>query len=247
MQAVMITMQGREDDALETADNLAEADISTEIFVQPSDWPIGGEGNNRNSRRALDWAIRNAKGPGVLFAEDDIRVLPKRVNRALAAATEVNELVYMYMHDIAPRTDFYPDEPLIRAMAKESQYHPSRVEEWRKDKVMNEGLRRMKRFSKMFGSQCVYIPKPYLRFLHAHMNQSLAYSDKIKSMPNMAMDTSLNNWHLSNDLPVYSYLPHPVQHLQNRKLRTPQRRGVYSQSFDIISDLEVADEQLRDR
>lgn len=38
----MITMEGREDDALVTAEGLAEADISTEIFVQPHDWPVGG-------------------------------------------------------------------------------------------------------------------------------------------------------------------------------------------------------------
>lgn len=246
MQAVMITMQGRFDDAVETAEHLALAGIDTEIFVQPSDWPVGGMGNNRNSRRALLWAVENVTGPGVLFVEDDIRVKPNRMRRAIKAASEVNEVTYMYMHDFMPRTDQYPREPLIQEMAKVAQYKPSYLAEWQEKQVMEEGLRRMGRDSMMFGGQCVYIPKPYINFLHSHMDQGISYTDKIKSMPDMAIDTALNNWRRSNNLPTYSYLPHPVQHMQNRKLRKPGRRKVFSASYDIISDLEVADEQLRD-
>lgn len=244
MQAVMITMQGRLDDAVETADDLATAGISTEIFVQPSDWPVGGEGNNRNSRRALLWAVDNVDGPGVLFVEDDIRVKPDRMRRAIRAAQDVGEVTYMYMHDFAPRTDQYPQERIIKEMSRELQYHPSRMEEWRRGRVMEEGLRQMKPDSRMYGSQCVYIPRAYVKFLHSHMDQSMEYSDKIKSMPGMAIDTSLNNWRASNALPTYIYLPHPVQHMQNRKLRAGDRKNVYSASFDMVSDLEVEDEQL---
>lgn len=232
----MITMEGREDDALVTAEGLAEADISTEIFVQPHDWPVGGEGNNRNSSRAINWAIDHVDGPGVLFVEDDIIVKPDGMKRALREAADLNELVYMYMHDIAPRTDWHPDEPIIREMRHQAQYRPSGFDAWQRDKVFPEGVRLMKKDARMFGSQCVYIPKPFLRFLHSYMTFGMEYTAKIRSMPNMAMDTALNNWTASNHLPRYIYLPHPVQHTQNRKRRNGGVREVYSRSFGMMSD-----------
>lgn len=241
MQAVMITMVGREDSALETANRLTAAGVDTEIFVQPPDWPVGGEGNNRNSKRALAWAIENAPGPGVLFVEDDIEIKPERFKRAVASAVETGELMYFYMHDIPPRTDFYPKEEWIQMMVKERQYRTSNTEAKLASIVAPEGPRLMKPDARMFGAQCVYIPRQYLPFLYAHMDHGIEYTGKIKSMPNQAIDTSLNNWRLENRLPAYCYLPHPVQHLQNRTKRSGRRMDVYSGSYDLVSDLEVSD------
>lgn len=242
MQAVMITMQGREDSALETASRLLEAGVSTEIFVQPSDWPVGGEGNNRNSKRALLWAIENAPGPGVLFVEDDIVIKPERFKRAMRAADELGRLMYFYMHDIPPRLDNYPQEDWIKVMSREKQYNNPKSAERLAALVVPEGPRMMKRGTRMFGAQCVYIPTSYLPFLHAYMDNGIEYSAKIRSMSTEAIDTALNNWSAENKLDVYCYLPHPVQHLQNRTRRDGRRRDVYSSSFDLVSELEVGSE-----
>ncbi|MCA1807563.1 MAG: hypothetical protein LC687_06930 [Actinobacteria bacterium] len=235
----MITMEGREDDALGTAEDLTQAGISTEMFIQPSDWPVGGEGNNRNSVRALTWAAENASGPGVLFVEDDIRIKPDRMLRAMAASAELNELVYLYMHDIRPRTDWYPDDLFMKEFKRNLPLPVGRFESWASGVVFPEGLKRMAKDVRMFGAQCVYIPRPYLNFIAAYMDHSEHYSAKVRSRPSQAIDTSLNNWAAGNRLPRYCYLPHPVQHLQNRKRRTAGRRDVYSKSFDMVSDLEV--------
>jgi len=239
VQAVMITMGGREDSALATAERLAEAGVSTEIFVQPDDWPVGGVGNNRNSRRALAWARDNVAGPGVLFVEDDIIIKPERFKRAMKSAEETGELMYFYMHDIPPRSDSYPKEQWIGTMIKERQYTTVDTPKKLASLIPEEGPRLMHPRVNMFGAQCVYIPMAYVRFLHAHMDHSYAYTGTIKSTPSQAIDTSLNNWRHENQLPVYCYLPHPVQHLQNRKLREGQRNDVYSGSYDLVSNLEV--------
>jgi glycosyltransferase involved in cell wall biosynthesis len=241
MQAVMITMEGREDSALKTAEGLSEAGVCPEIFVQPQDWPIGGEGNNKNSKRAINWAIRHARGPGILFVEDDIIIKPDRFKRAITASQELSELVYFYMHDVQPRVQNYPKEPWIERMIGPKTRRGIPYAADMSGVVATEGPRLMPPEMRMFGAQCVYIPKPYLRFLYAHMDMGYAYTDKIKSSPAMAIDTSLNNWRISNNLPAYCYLPHPVQHLQNRTKRVGTRQDVYSKSFDLVSDMEVDD------
>lgn len=245
MQAVMITMGGREGSALETAERLAEAGVSTEIFVQPDDWPVGGVGNNRNSRRALAWARDNVTGPGVLFVEDDLLVKTDRLRRAIKSAEDTSELMYFYMHDIPPRTDFYPREEWIQRMVKERQYKTQNTGKVLASLVVPEGPRLMKHDARMFGAQCVYIPRQYIPFLYAHMDHGYEYTGKIKSTPSQAIDTSLNNWRLENKLPAYCYLPHPVQHLQNRTRRHSKRNDVFSGSYDLVSDLEVERDGVR--
>lgn len=241
----MITMEGREDAANETVENLKAAGIETEVFVQPFDWEVGPPSNNRNSRRALAWAMGNVKGKGILFVEDDIIIKPSRMKRALLACEELDELCYLYMHDIPPRTDFYPSEPWIRAMSNAFQYHPSRAPEMLADFHPEEGIRQLAANNLMYGSQCVYIPRPYIRFLFNHLDQSYTYSSRVKSSPQEAFDTALNSWRASNGIPAYCYLPHPVQHLQNRTRRQGSRIDTYSRSFDFVSK-EDLDEQLSD-
>lgn len=240
----MITMEGREDAALETAEGLAKAGVNTEIFIQPADWPVGGVGNNRNSRRALSWAIENLTDydMGVLFVEDDIVVKPERLQRAIESAHEVGELMYFYMHDVPPRTEWYPKEPWIQQMMGPATKRGVPFATDMSGVVVPEGPRRMGPDVRMYGSQCVYIPKAYVKFLFAFMDFSEEYTAKIRSRPGHAIDTSLNLWRQQNSLPVYCYLPHPVQHLQNRTRRQGTRLDVYSKSFDLVSDLEVLDE-----
>jgi len=237
----MITMEGREDSALETAEGLARAGVSTEVFIQPPDWPVGGVGNNRNSRRALLWAMENASGPGILFVEDDIIIKPDRFMRALDAAHKLNELMYLYMHDVHPRVQWYPQEDWMKRVFGPATRRGQPYASDASGVVVPEGPRLMAPGARMYGGQCVYIPRPYVHFIYEHMSQSHKYSDRVTSSPAAAIDTSLINWYQSSKLPVYCYLPHPVQHLQNRTKRTSARMDVYSKSFELVSNLEVGD------
>jgi hypothetical protein len=234
MQAVMITMGGREKSAADSVAELALAGVKTEVFVQPDDWEVGPASNHRNSVRALRWALEQS-GPGVIFAEDDIIVKPDRFKRAYDAAVKTNEFMYFYMHDFAPRTDYYPDEDWLRAFfkARRKNLGVAKV-----SSVVLEGPRLMKRNSRMFGAQCFYIPRDHLRRLIDYMEGVEVYGKGIKSTPNQPIDTSVNYYRANFGLPVYCYLPHPVQHLQNRTRRVGSRRDVYSATFELVSDLD---------
>jgi hypothetical protein len=240
MQAVMITMEGRRDSAFETAERLAEAGVTTKIFIQPSDWPVGPEGNNRNSRQALLWAIENVTDYGFLFVEDDLVIKPDRFKRAVNAARDIKEVMFFYMHDKPPRMMGYPDEPWVAKLTKHSQYAHSQRGVTLDDLVIPEGPRLMKSDAMMYGAQCFYIPKGHARFLHAFMDRAVTYSANVSSSRMMAIDTSFNKWRMDARIPVYCYVPHPVQHLQNRTLRVGERKDVYSLSFNVKSDLEAS-------
>lgn len=241
MQAVMITMHARRDAATETANRLAEAGVDTEMFVQPSDWEVGPQSNNRNSLRALSWALKNVNDDGFLFVEDDIIIKPERFKRAMQAARDTKELMYFYMHDKPPRMHHYPPEPWVKPLTLHSQYSHSSRGRTLDDLVIPEGPRLMAHDAQMFGAQCFYIPKAYARFLYAFMDSGIVYSKNVRSSNGMPIDTATNKWRMDAKLPVYCYVPHPVQHLQNRTLRTGNRKDVYSLSFDIVSDLEASD------
>lgn len=238
----MITMHGRREAAAEAAAGLAKAGVDTEFFIQPPEWEIGPPGNNKNSRRAIAWALENVDDDGFLFVEDDIIIKPERFKRAMQAARGTKELMYFYMHDKPPRMHHYPSEPWVKPLTVHSQYSHSSRGRTLDDLVIPEGPRLMAPDSQMFGAQCFYIPKSHARFLHAFLDSGIVYSKNIRSSNSMAIDTAINKWRMDAKLPVYCYLPHPVQHLQNRTLRTGKRSDVYSLSFDIKSDLEVSDE-----
>ena len=240
MQAVMITMEGRRDSAFETAERLSKAGVTTKIFVQPPDWPVGPPGNNRNSRQALLWAIENVNDNGFLFVEDDIVIKPERFKRAMDAARDIKELMYFYMHDKPPRMSHYPNEPWVKRLTNHAQYAHSSRGRTLDDLIISEGPRRMRDEAQMYGSQCLYLPKGHARFLFAFMDGGVTYTNKIRSSNEMAVDTAINKWRADANIPVYCYVPHPVQHLQNRTLRKGERNDVYSLSFDVTSDLEAS-------
>jgi hypothetical protein len=237
--AVMITMEGREDSAEATVNRLSAVGVETRVFWQPHDWPVGPESNNRNSRRAFEWAMGNCDEPGVIFVEDDIFIKPDRFLRAYDAAVKQDELMYFYMHDFSPRTLYYPDEAWIRVLAKSRSGDPIKVARKHSEIRVQEGPRRMKVESKMFGGQCVYIPMKYVSPIHSGMSMSTRYRGHFISSPTQPIDTSLNNWRRGNNKPAYCYLPHPVQHIQNRTRRVGSRKDVYSFSFDLESNLDT--------
>lgn len=239
MQAVMISMAGREDDAVSTAQRLAKVGVSTQIFVQPEDWEVGAKSNNRNSRDALRWACENVTDSGFLFVEDDIIINEERFKRAMKVALDLDEVMYFYMHDVVPRTNWYPDEPWIQRMAGPKTRRGQPYSADMSDVVVPEGARLMKKDARMYGTQCVFIPKRYALSLYRHMNDGYRYSDRIKSSHAAPVDTCMINWYQSNGLKVFCYLPHPVQHLQVRTRRTGVRQDVYSKSFGLKSDKEV--------
>ena len=240
MQAVMISMESRQDTAYETAERLLAGGVTTKIFFQPPDWEVGPPGNFRNSKRAVEWAVENVSGHGFLFVEDDIIIKRDRFERALSAADDLKELMYLYMHDKGPRIDHYPGSDWRRALINYSTKSGSRKGDI-SDLVIPEGPKLMDEDAQMFGSQAVYIPKGHARFLLAFMSNDVSYSKTIRARKSMAFDMVLNKWRFDSGIPVYCYVPHPVQHLQNRTSRRGSRSDVYSLSFGLRSNLEVGD------
>lgn len=238
MQAVMISMESRRDAAFETAERLLEGGVTTKIFFQPPEWEVGPPGNFRNSKRAVEWAVENVSGHGFLFVEDDIVIKPERFKRALQAANDLKELMYLYMHDKGPRIDHYPGSDWRRALINYATKNGSRRGSL-EDIVIPEGPKLMDEDAQMFGSQAVFIPKGHARFLLAFMSNDVSYSKTIRARKSMAFDMVLNKWRFDAGIPVYCFVPHPVQHLQNRTSRKGQRNDVYSLSFDMKSSLEV--------
>ena len=234
----MPTMPGREESALATAGLLAGVGITTEIFVQPAEAVVGGPGNNENARRCLKWGTDNIDEPGLLFVEDDLIIKPERFKRAMASAEELGELMYFYMHDARPRTDMYPKEGWIERMMGPATRRGKPFSSDLSEFTIREGARLMRPGVRMYGTQCVYLPMAVARGLYDYMNQGYHYSATVKTSKNAPVDTALIGYYSEKGLPVYCYLPHPVQHLQNRTRRGAKRSDVYSKSFDLVSDLE---------
>jgi hypothetical protein len=210
------------------------------VFVQPAEWPVGPESNRANALAALRWfqaEVLPSGLPGVLFIEDDLEVKPDRFVRAYDAAVGLDELTYFYMHDFSPRTQAYPQEDWIQELISASQY--SRPERFTHSFVP-EGLRLMKADAMMYGSQCIFIPSKYVGDIIDFLSGVVTYSKRIKSRPTQPFDHGLNLWRQAKGVPVYCFLPHPVQHLQDRTARGDSgRAGVYSFSFDLLSDKDV--------
>jgi hypothetical protein len=238
LNAVMITMELRTTAARDTAVRLLEAGVSTEVFVQPTEWPVGPESNRANALHAIKWAATHwADEPGFLFVEDDIIINPHRFIRATGASILLDEIVYFYMHDKPPRTKHYPNESWIHDLVAARQYSmPIDVSDW----VVPEGVRPMSKDAMMYGSQCIYIPMRYVNELIGFMSGNIIYSSKVYSRPTQPFDYAISQWRISSGRTAYCYLPHPVQHLQDRTGRSEARAGVYSLSYDLVSDLEVA-------
>lgn len=233
----MITMELRVDGARATALRFAEAGVTTRVFVQPSEWVIGPESNRANALAALKWAEANLAGePGVLFIEDDLLVKPDRLRRAWDASVKLNEVVYFYMHDFPPRTNHYPQEDWIDEIVRASQYSKALdTSSW----VIPEFPRLMKPDASMYGSQCLFIPMKYVTELIQFISGSKTYSNRVRSRPTQPFDHTVNHWKNSQRKPIYCYLPHPVQHLQDRTGRSGARAGVYSLSYDLVGSAEI--------
>lgn len=235
VQAVMITIEGRRDAAFGTAERLTQAGVTTKLFIQPEDWPVGPPSNIKNSIRALEWAEENVTSEGFLFVEDDITIKPDRFERAIAAARELKELMFFYMHDKPSRLSAYPAEPWVVKMSEYARLKRGTLD----GLIVPEGPKLMARDAQIYGTQCVFIPTSFVKFLLPYVRRG-----NPKRGGGYSFDTLLNYWRQDNDLPAYCFVPHPVQHLQNRELRRGSRIDVYSLSFGLQSDLEASRDRL---
>lgn len=238
VQAVMISMEGREESAESTAKQFRDVGIPVEIFSQPKEWEPGPPSNNANSARAFKWFLGNRPDDNthLLFLEDDLLIKPDRLLRGLDEACKKGEITFFYMHDVIGRQDRYPKEPWINQVFRARQYHPSRFDSETEGIVVPEGLRNVAKGRTMYGAQCVLIPWHYVKFLMDEMTYAVQYTAKVTSKPTRAVDTAINDFIFNHDLPAYVFLPHPVQHLLNRQRRKPASRDRVSLSFGLPSD-----------
>lgn len=239
MKAVMITLPGREGVAESTAGRLLEAGVKTEVFTQPSSWPVGPKSNQRNAIRALGSCSED-----VLFVEDDVAVKPKRLSRAFGA---VKEITYFYVHDTTKTLGFYPESTFKRkALAF--------VGDGKKNKdsfldlnstVVREGVWDLGD-TDVFGSQAVFIPLARVREIIDFSLNNIPFEPKFRPRDNHSFDVLLNRFRRSFGIPSLVYMPHPVQHMESRVGREPRARAAFSVSFGLKSDLEVANASSHD-
>ncbi|MCA1800600.1 MAG: hypothetical protein LC650_04850, partial [Actinobacteria bacterium] len=122
---------------------------------------------------------------------------------------------------------------------REHQYKPKTAWEQTKNIIIPEGLRKVPKSNvPVYGSQCIYFPRGYVKFLLDEMTYAVQYTKKVKAQPTRAMDSAVNDFRDNHRLDSYIYLPHPVQHLQNRTRRKGSSLHQKSLTFDMVSDKE---------
>lgn len=234
MNAVMITLPGREGVSELTAGRLAEAGVKTKVFTQPSSWPVGPESNQKNAVRALLGCVGD-----VLFVEDDIVVKPQRLSRAVRS---LDEITYLYVHDNPKTLGYYPESvfkskalPFVGGGKKNKSTFLDL-----NSTVVEEGVWDLGD-TDVFGSQAVFIPGGRREQIIDFSFNNITFEPRFQPRKSHSFDVLLNRFRRSFGVPSLVYMPHPVQHLESRVSRGPRVRGAYSVSFGLRSDLEVSD------
>jgi hypothetical protein len=239
MITTIMTMAARESAARERSVPFRSLGLEPSFLIQPSTVPTGPEGNQWNAKRCLDVAID--AGSDLLFLEDDLQPDVDRFKRALAACEALEDgVVYLYAHEVSGRVrSAYPTgvrEQVLRVRSAKSFFG----DRWRdrvnpEDLRMREGLYSV--LAPLFGSQAVFIKREHVRDLRTFMEEVDEFSPSVRSRPIRPFDGWLSSYLFSRNVPTFVYLPHPVQHLQDRTGRLSVRSDVYSISFDFDSEV----------
>ena len=113
IQAVMITMKGREETTKATAAQFKKIGLPPKIFTQPANKPVGAVSNRWNGSRAIKYALEQEAD--CLFIEDDLEVNPGRLLRAIETwQAKLSDCpMYLYLNEDQPRVGaWYSGEDL---------------------------------------------------------------------------------------------------------------------------------------
>lgn len=190
LTAVMISCMQRVERRNATRQQLVDAGVpGVTVALHPCK-PGSPAGTNEAARLALEVAPTDRP---LLFLEDDLRLAPD-FNWHLTRAMRLDAITYLYLNDSAARLNAHHGPGLARAITER--------------RPIDRGPRRLLRPAACFGTQAVVIPGRLVDTI-----RNLAHE------PGFApFDSRLQRWlqHHHPHEPVYTSLPHPVQHLNER-------------------------------
>lgn len=186
----MISCAQRVETRAATLEQLARHGVTPTVTLHPCN-PGSPAGTNEAAREAL--APLTTDRP-LLFLEDDLRLAADfgwHVDRAVA----LDAICYLYLNDSAPRLA--------------AHFGPGLAQQIMERRPMERGPRRLLRPAACYGTQAVVIPARLIGTM-----RSLANEDD-----RSPFDSRVQRWLQANHPreAIYSSLPHPVQHLNERR------------------------------
>ncbi len=209
---VMGSCRVRELARARTLPQLHAAGLNPIVFLSPCD-PAGPE---QNRLVALD-AMRHATGIGLptLYVEDDIDVDPVLFPWAIDLAERLDAVTYLYLNDQPTRLRLHFGNDVTQTITEGG--------------MLTRGAYAIRTRAALFGTQAVLIPARLL----GTMVELLEDTTSSRSW-RQPWDGRLHLWLRKNPQErVFSILPHPVQHRQDRTGRNETRTVMRSMSFGM--------------
>lgn len=194
-----------------TIPQLRGAGLDPIVFLSPCD-PAGPEQNRLVALEAMRHAA--AIGLPTLYVEDDIDVDPILFPWALELATRLDAVTYLYLNDAPARLRLHFGNEVTQAIMDGG--------------MLTRGAYAIRTRAALFGTQAVMIPS---RLLSAMVEILEDTSGRSWRQP---WDGRLHTWlKRHHEERVFSILPHPVQHRQDRTGRMESRTVMRSMSYGM--------------
>lgn len=208
---VMASCRVRETARARTIPQLRQAGLDPIVFLSPCD-PAGPEQNRAIAYEAITHAI--GKNLPTLYVEDDIDIDQALFPWALDLAVRLDAVTYLYLNDTPARMREHFGREVERSITNEES--------------VIRGAYAIRERAALFGTQCVLIPARLLGTMQA----ILEFDSGLRRR--MPWDGRLHTWLRENrDERVFSILPHPIQHRQDRTGRTAATKVMRSMSFGM--------------
>jgi hypothetical protein len=208
---VMGSCRVRETARARTIPQLRQAGLDPIVFLSPCT-PAGPEQNRAIAYEAITHAI--GKNLPTLYVEDDIDIDQQLFQWALDLAVRLDAVTYLYLNDTPARMREHFGREIERSITNEEG--------------IIRGAYAVRERAALFGTQCVLIPA---RLLGA-MQRILEFDSGLRRR--MPWDGRLHTWLREHrDERVFSILPHPIQHRQDRTGRTEATKVMRSMSYGM--------------
>ena len=208
---VMASCRVRETARARTIPQLRQAGLDPLVFLSPCD-PAGPQQNRIVAHEALTHAA--TKRLPTLYVEDDIDIDQQLFRWALDLAVRLDAVTYLYLNDTPARMREHFGREIERSITNEE--------------AIVRGAYAIRERAALFGTQCVLIPA---RLLDT-MVSILEFDSGLRRR--MPWDGRLHTWLREHrDERVFSILPHPIQHRQDRTGRTEATKVMRSMSYGM--------------
>ena len=208
---VMASCRVRETARARTIPQLRQAGLDPIVFLSPCN-PAGATQNRAVAFEALTHAA--GKRLPTLYVEDDIDIDQHLFPWALDLAVRLDAVTYLYLNDTPARLREHFGREIERSITNEE--------------AIVRGAYAVRERAALFGTQCVLIPA---RLLDTMLDVLSRTDGRGHRNP---WDGRLHLWLRENrDERVFSILPHPVQHRQDRTGREQTNRIMRSMSYGM--------------